>query len=201
MVTTLLLSNGILMMQSNSTGVTSIYNVNTSMMGVTSGIPLNQTFNFFFIYNAYYVLQSTGLVKLIYNSTLVTLLVNGVMSILPYNTYRLYLGTSINAFYIPGKASIYYGGPCPGQATYTGGTCVSYNCTVANCSSCAIQASLCSTCKAGYLLSNNMCTYDNSTNSSNVSNSNGTTTTPNATNININNNNQAVADLSYNFEA
>lgn len=53
------IANGLLMMQSNSTGQTFIYNLNSSTMGTASSVPLSQTFNFFYIYGAYYMLQSS----------------------------------------------------------------------------------------------------------------------------------------------
>lgn len=66
-------SSGLLMMQSNSTGSTTIYNVNSSTIGSTLNLPTNRTLNFFYAYSTYYLLQSTGIFKLSFNSATNTL--------------------------------------------------------------------------------------------------------------------------------
>lgn len=62
-INTFLLTNNILLMQSNSTGAMYLYNVGTSSLGtVKTNIPTYQTFTFFFKFNVYYLLQSYGLI-------------------------------------------------------------------------------------------------------------------------------------------
>ncbi len=76
------------MMQSNTTWATNIYDFVASAMGTTLGVPAEPVFKLFFIYNAYYTLQSTGLVKFAYNTTTRTLTASLKTSNLPSNTYN-----------------------------------------------------------------------------------------------------------------
>lgn len=146
------------MMQSNTTGITSIYDTSQRMMGSTANIPLNETFSFFYIYNTYYVLQSTGLCRLTYDSSARTLSLSIVVTSLPYNTYGINFGSIINPFYTPNLPFLYRAGPCSGNSLYSGGSCNSYSCSIQNCQSCGVVQTYCDNCSYGYVLSNNQCT-------------------------------------------
>jgi hypothetical protein len=168
------------MMQSNSTGITTIYNVNSSLMGATLSIPLNQIFNFIYASSALYVLQSTGLYQLTFNPLLNLIVYNGYSVTLPYNKYVIVLGSIINAFYIPGQPYLYKGSACSGQTQLQGSACVAYNCSDGNCPSCPISSSLCSACNTGFLLEQNYtCSLSNT---GNVTNSTTNSTYANTTN-------------------
>lgn len=157
-ITYLSISNDLLMMQSNSTGDTFIYNINSNSMASVSGLPLAQTFNFFFIFNAFYILQSTGLVRLSFNSSTNAMTLNTLVTQLPYNTYRLNFETSMDPFFIPGRPYLYKGGICvDSNSKEEENSCISYNCTVANCSSCPIFPTTCSSCVSGMILIGNAC--------------------------------------------
>ena len=156
-ITYLCITNGMLMMQSNSTGQTYIFNTNSNSLGTVSGIPLNQTFNFFYINSTYYILQSTGLVKLTYNSISNSMGMSFVTSQLPYNTYALNFGSAFDPFYIPGMPYLYKASSCSGNSQMVGSVCVNYSCSVVNCLSCPINSALCSTCNGGFSLSTNLC--------------------------------------------
>lgn len=82
-ITLVLISRFILLMQSNSTGNTAIYDLNMGMAGTTVGIPQNQIFKLLSYSNIFYILESKGLIKLIYNPSTVTLSSDIVVSILP----------------------------------------------------------------------------------------------------------------------
>jgi hypothetical protein len=156
-VTSLFITNGILMMQANATGISNIYDTSSQSMGTTINIPLNQTFNFFFIYNSFYILQSTGLCLLTYSSDTRTLSLSRVVVTLPYNTYGLNFGSIVNPFYTPNLPYLYKAGPCTGNSIYSGGSCINYTCSVQYCLSCGVIQSSCSICLSGYQLNSNQC--------------------------------------------
>lgn len=114
-ITYLSIANGLIIMQSNSTGLSYIYDLTSLTSGTTSGVLTDQIFNFFYIHGGYYVLQSTGILELLYDPTSIDLYLSYSSATLAYNTYRLQLGTPINAFYIPGFPYVYKAGLCPGQ--------------------------------------------------------------------------------------
>lgn len=149
-ITFLKATNSLLYMQSNSSGATAIYNFNTSQVGTTSNIPTNQTYSFFYVYGAYYMLQSTGIYTLSYNSAGNILSYLSKVTSLPENFYSFLWGSYIDAFYVHGQPYVYKAGICQGQSFMNGTSCVNYSCSVDNCSSCNISPTFCSVCNSGY---------------------------------------------------
>lgn len=153
-ITYLKIAGGLIMMQANATGATTIVNITNSAVGVTTNLPTNQTMNFFYGYGYYYLVQSSGVYKLNYDQPTSTLSLDSTLSTHPDDTYATSAGSNFHVVYTPGKTAIYKGGFCTGQSYLSSGACVSYNCSVANCAYCFISPSICTICQNNYVLDN-----------------------------------------------
>jgi hypothetical protein len=159
-INSLLVASSLLLMQANSTGLCTIYNGNTSQVGTTSNIPTDQNQRFLSLLGRFYLLQSTGMSIVNYNSTSNVLSYGSLTSGLVNNTYNFVWGPYIAPFYTPGQPYIYKGGLCGGQSFMNGTSCVNYTCLVDNCTSCNVSPYLCSVCQDGFAInSNNTCDF------------------------------------------
>lgn len=172
----------LLLMQSNSTGTIYFYDVASQKMGIVDNlIPKNEIFSFFYKFSTYYLLQSYGLVQVSYSSSLNKISFVRVVSSLPYNTYYIGFGTTIDALYIPNFPYIYKAGKCFNQTIFDGtSSCTSYLCKNLNCLSCSMSSAVCSICKQGFIrddlyLCVNSTIYQNQTSQQNTTNSTNST--------------------------
>jgi hypothetical protein len=154
-INSLLVASTLLLMQANSTGQTIIYNTNTSQLGTTSNIPTDQNLRFLSLLGKFYLLQSTGMSIVNYNSTTNVLSYGTLTSALANNTYNFVWGPYIAPFYTPGQPYIYKGGLCGGQSFMNGTSCVNYSCLVDNCTSCNVSPYLCNVCQDGFAINSN----------------------------------------------
>ena len=114
----LLLTNSLILMQSNSTGTMYLYSITALSMGIVdAAIPKNEAFSFFNKFNSFYILQSYGLLSVTYSSGINTLSFVNVVSTLPYNTYRLVFGKNLDILYVPNTPFIYKAGKCMNQTS------------------------------------------------------------------------------------
>ena len=149
------------------------------------------SFSFFYKFNSFYLLQSLGLIRISFTSFTNSIAFLSLVSALPYNTYNLVFGSTIDIVYIPGTPYIYKAGLCMNQSLYNGvNSCNSYTCQSVNCSSCSMSSGICSICKAGFTRDegyqcSNSTLIQNTTNqnsTSNSTNSSNTTISQNSTN-------------------
>jgi hypothetical protein len=200
LVTRMFITNYVLLMQTETGGLLLHYNLATGSIQyndpyVTS-YPVQQ---FLYLSGAYYILYSTGLISISFNTNTAQFIGSSLMLTLPKNTYGFNYGTVLNVLYIPLTPYIYKTS-CPDHNYDNGaGTCISYNCQVPNCIQCHLTNVTCAVCDKGYVRNENLtCSIQsNITNSTNTSSNNtvpanatsSTTATGNATNSTVNSTN------------
>lgn len=113
-------------------------------------IQKSQILDFFYAFDAYYILFTDGLLRVsidkISGAFLDTTLVNKLNS----DNYQLVFGTNNDILYIP-ETEYLFKAKCINQTVYSMGKCISYTCDVANCKSCSFVDKRCETCADGFI--------------------------------------------------
>lgn len=147
----------------------------------------NDILDFFYIFNTYYILFTKGLVKVTIDEVNSNILFTNLVNTLPVNFYQLTFGVNLDTLFVPGTPYLYKA-KCPNQASYSNGTCVRYNCSVANCDLCPMTANTCQTCSNGFTITDSFTcisspinTTSPTTNPTNSSSNTSTNSTANST--------------------
>ena len=134
-VSTMLTANGLTLMQLQNGSLMMNYNGQTSNIFTDPRFSsTNPILSLIYDDSSYYVLYSSGLAQIQFNSFII-LSYSGSTSVavLPNNSYDYVLGSSLNVLYVP-YTPLIYKGVCEGQSSSnTLGGCSSYNCMDSNC--------------------------------------------------------------------
>jgi hypothetical protein len=151
------IANGLVLLQLQD-GSLMIYSSSTGQISPApfwdASIGTNPNSSLMYANNAFYVLYSSGLIKL----NIVSIQYQGsvLISSLPNNTYRAMLGPLVDILYVSGTPFLYKG-DCDGQFYKDAmGGCSPYVCDANNCLECVFVGSTCSLCTAGYIRSDSL---------------------------------------------